>query len=152
MPSETQTPLSAKPALYKELLVGILVGALLGPVIGWFIGTFATFFAVTAMDTDNVRGMRTSGFVGGLIGIPLGFATGLAVSLPLRLLSSQVFPFFKNPWVSCVAGAVIGWFCGYVILRNWYPSSGSLIYVVIVCMVVGAATGSVAAMAKPKWL
>ena len=53
---------SDRPPLYKEFLVGILVGGLLGPLVGWFIGTFAAFFAVTAMDSDNVRSMRGSGF------------------------------------------------------------------------------------------
>jgi hypothetical protein len=108
--------------------------------------------SVAAMDTSNVRGMKTSAFVGGLIGIPLGFATGLATSLPLRVLSSQVVYFLKNPWLGGMAGTVMGWLCGYVILRNWYPSSGSLIYVVMLCMVVGAVVGSATVMAKPKWL
>ncbi len=149
---QSQPQQQPKPPLYKEFLVGILVGGLLGPVVGWFVGTFATFFAVTAMDTSNVRGMRTSGFVGGLIGIPIGLVTGLAVSVPLRLLSSQAFAFLKIPWFGSIAGATVGWLCGYLILRSWYPSSGSLIYMVIVCMVVGGVTGSVAVIAKPKWL
>ena len=141
-----------KPPLYKEFFVGLLVGGLFGPLIGWFSGTFATFVAVAAMDTSDVRSMRGSGFMGGLIGAPLGFATGLLVSLPLRILSSQIGAFLKNPIVGAAAGAVMGWFFGYLILRNYYPTVGSLIYVVIVCMVVGAATGSVAVVAKPKWL
>ena len=47
-----------------KILVGIRVGGMLGPLAGWFIGTFATFFAVVAMNTSNVRGMRSSGFMG----------------------------------------------------------------------------------------
>jgi hypothetical protein len=141
-----------KPPLYKEFLVGLLVGGLFGPVLGWFIGTFATFFAVTAMDTANVRSMRGSGFIGGLIGIPLGLATGVIVSLPLRLVSTRGLTFLKNPWLAALAGTLIGWVCGYLILTTWYSTFGSLIYVVIVCMVVGGLTGSVAVSAKPKWL
>ena len=141
-----------KPPIYKEFFVALLVGGLLGPLIGWFIGTFATFFAVTAMDTSNVRSMKGSAFVGGLIGVPLGIATGLFVSLPLRILSSQVGAFLKNPIIGAVAGAVIGCLFSYLIIRSWYPSVGSLIYVVMVCMVVGAATGSATVVAKPKWL
>ena len=58
-----------KPPVYKEFLVGLIVGGLFGPVMGWFIGTFASFFVVTAM-TSDVRGLRVSAFVGGLMGIP----------------------------------------------------------------------------------
>ena len=78
-----------KPPLFKEILVGLLVGGLFGPVIGWFIGTFAALFAVAAMDTENVRTIRGSGFIGGLIGIALGFATGPVSSLPMRLISTR---------------------------------------------------------------
>jgi len=137
--------------VYKEFLVGLIVGGLFGPIIGWFIGTFATFFAVTAM-TSDVRGLRTSAFIGGLMGIPLGLATGVIVSVPLRLMSTRVLALLKNPWVAAPVGAIIGWFCGYLILTVWYPTFGSLIYVVMVCMVVGGVTGSVAVIAKPKWL
>jgi hypothetical protein len=140
-----------KPPVYKEFLVGLIVGGLFGPLIGWFIGTFAMFFAVTAM-TSNVRGLRTSAFIGGLMGIPLGLATGLIVSLPLRLMSTRGLALLKNPWLAALVGAIIGWFCGYLILTAWYPTFGSLIYVVMVCMVVGGLTGSVAVSAKPKWL
>lgn len=143
--------MAEKPPLYKELLVGLMVGGLLGPLVGWFIGTFAAFFAVTAIDTANVRGMRGSGFLGGLLGIPLGFAIGLIVSLPLRLGTSQL-KILRSPWFGAAAGAVLGWACGYVILRSWYPSWGSLVYVVMHSMVVGAAVGCVTVMAKPKWL
>ena len=141
-----------KPPVYKEFLVGLMVGGLFGPVIGWFIGTFAAFFAVTAMDSSNVRGIRGSGFIGGLMGIPLGLVTGVIVSLPLRLMSTQGLVFLKNPWLAALAGAIFGWGCGYLILRTWYPTFGSLIYVVTVCMVVGGVTGSAAVSAKPKWL
>ena len=140
-----------KPPVYKEFLVGLIVGGLFGPVIGWFIGTFAMFFAVTAM-TSNVRGLRTSAFIGGLMGIPLGFAIGVIVSLPLRLMSTRGLALLKNPWLSALGGAIIGWFCGYLILTAWYPTFGSLIYVMMVCMIVGGVTGSVAVSAKPKWL
>lgn len=130
--------------------MGLIVGGLFGPVIGWFIGTFATFFAVTAM-TSDVRGLRGSAFIGGLIGIPLGLATGIIVSLPLRLISTRS-ALLKNPWLAALVGAIIGWFCSYLILTVWYPTFGSLIYVVMVCMVVGGVTGSVTVSAKPKWL
>jgi len=144
--------MSLKPPLYKEILVGLFVGGLFGPVIGWFIGTFATFFAVTAIDSDNVRTMRTSGFIGGLIGIPLGFVTGLISGLPLRLLSSRVLTLLRNPWLAAGVGMLIGWSFAFFILLRWYPTVGSLIYVVIVCMVVGGITGGVAVIAKPRWL
>ena len=140
-----------KPPVYKEFLVGLIVGGLIGPVIGWFMGTFATFFAVIAM-TSNVRGLKTPAFVGGLMGIPLGLATGLMVSLPLRLMSTRVLALLKNPWFAAFVGAIIGWFCGYLILTVWNPTFGSLIYVVMVCVVVGGVTGGVAVIAKPKWL
>jgi|KBSSwiStaDraftv2_1062776.scaffolds.fasta_scaffold145511_1 hypothetical protein len=99
-----------KPPLYKEFLVGLMVGGLFGPLVGWFIGTFAAFFAVAAMDTSNVRSMRSSTFIGGLIGIPLGFATGVLVSLPLRLMSTQGLTFLKNPWLAALLGAIMAGF------------------------------------------
>src|ERR1700730_4182456 len=71
MESNPEQRIPTNPALYKEVLVPILVGSMLDPIIGWFIGTFAIFFAAVAMDTSNIRGMRVSAFVGGLIGIPL---------------------------------------------------------------------------------
>ena len=141
-----------RPPLYKEFLAALLVGGLFGPVLGWFIGTFATFFALAAMDTANVRSMRGSGFIGGLIGIPLGLSTGVVVSVPLRLLSTRGLTFLKNPWLAGLMGTLIGWACGYLILRSWYSTFGSVIYVVIVCMVVGGLTGSIAVSAKPRWL
>ena len=141
-----------KPPLYKEFLVGLMVGGLFGPVIGWFIGTFATFFAVAAMDTSNIRSMKGSAFIGGLIGIPLGLTTGVLVSLPLRLMSTQGLTFLKNPWLAALLRAIMGWFCGYLILTTWSQTFGSLIYVVMVCMVVGGVTGSASVSARPKWL
>ena len=144
--------MSDKPPLYKEFLVGLMVGGLFGPVIGWFIGTFATFFAVTAMDTSNVRSMRGSAFIGGLIGIPLGLGTGVFVSLPMRLMSTRGLTFLKNSWLAALLGAIMGWLCGFLILRTWYLTFGSLIYVVMVCMVVGGVTGSASVSARPKWL
>ena len=86
------------------------------------------------------------------MGIPIGLATGVVVSLPLRLMSTRGLALLKNPWLAALVGATIGWFCGYLILTAWYPTFGSLIYVVTVCMVVGGVTGSVAVSAKPKWL
>jgi hypothetical protein len=143
---------SDRPPLYKEFLVGILVGGLLGPLVGWFIGTFAAFFAVTAMDSDNVRSMRGTGFFGGLLGIPWGLAVGLLVSLPMRLMATRGLTFLKNPWLAALIGAVIGWLCAYLTVSTWYSTFGSLIYVVIVSMVVGGITGSASVSAKPKWL
>lgn len=58
----------------------------------------------------------------------------------------------RNPWLAAFVGAVIGWFCSYLILTAWHPTFGSLIYVVMVCVVVGGVTGGVAVIAKPKWL
>ena len=62
------------------------------------MGTFATLFAtVVADDTVSVtRGMRVSAFLGGMLGIPLGAAIGLIVSLPIRLLSVRLFRFLKE--------------------------------------------------------
>lgn len=141
-----------KPPIYKEFFVGLMVGGLLGPLIGWFIGTFASLFAVAAMDDFNARSMRGSGFLGGLIGIPLGMVTGVLVGVPLRLISTQGLTLLKNPWIAALLGAIMGWVCGYQILTRWYPTLGSLIYVVMVCMIVGGVTGSASVSAKPKWL
>jgi hypothetical protein len=153
MQSDPQDPMPTSPPLYKEILVGIMVGGMLGPLIGWFIGTFATFFAVVAMDIDtsNMRGMKASAFMGGLIGIPFGLATGLLIGLPLRVSSRFVY-LLKDHWIGGAVGTLMGSLCGYVILRNWYPSSGSLIYVEALCMVVGAVVGTITVIAKPKWL
>src|ERR671924_250260 len=102
MDSLPSAPVSAKPTVHKEILVGLLVGGMLGPVVGWFIGTFATFFAVVAVDDsrNNTRVMRPSAFIGGLIGIPLGLVIGLVVSVPLRVLSARVLRFLRNPWLA----------------------------------------------------
>jgi len=144
--------MSDRPPLYKELLVGLLVGGLFGPLVGWFVGTFATFFALTAMDTNNVRGMRGSAFIGGLIGIPVGFVIGSIVSPVLRLISTQLFTILKNPALAAICGALLGWICSYLTVGLWYATLGSVVYVVIVSMMVGAAVGAVVVMAKPKWL
>jgi hypothetical protein len=132
-----------RPPLYKEFLVGVLVGGLLGPLVGWFTGTFATFFIVAAMDRSYVRGMRTSAFVGGLIGIPIGVITGLCVCVTIRVISTEV-SFLRNPWVGCCVGAILGALFGYLALAEWYFYSESAVYEVVVCTVVGAATGAVA--------
>jgi hypothetical protein len=103
------------------------------------------------MDTNNVPTMRGSGFIGGLIGIPLGLATGVVSSLPARLIATRGPVFLKNFWVAAGVGAMISWLVAYFILFNWYPTVGSLLYFVIVCTVVGAITAGVAVIAKPKW-
>lgn len=154
MESKADQQMSDRPPFYKEVLVALLVGGLLGPLVGWFIGTFATFFAVATVDTSRnaVRGMRSSAFVGGLIGIPLGLLFGLGVSLPLRLISSQAMPLLRNPWAAVLVGCVLGWFCGYLLLVSWSHSSGSLVYIGIHSIVVGGVVGGVTVIAKPKWL
>jgi len=73
MELDPQQQIPTRHPLYKEILVAILVGGMLVPIIGWFIGTFATYVAAAAIDTSNVRGMRTSAFGGGLIGIPSAY-------------------------------------------------------------------------------
>jgi len=151
---ELSNSLPKKHSLYKEILVALLVGGLFGPVVGWFVGTFATFFAiVVADDSRNVtRGMRTSAFVGGLIGIPLGALIGLVVSLPLRILSVRLFTFLKNPWFAAPLGAAIGWTCALLILVRWYSSAGAAVYVGSHSMAVGGVVAAVTVLAKPKWL
>ena len=139
-----------KPPFYKEVLVGLLVGSLLGPLMGWLIGTVATFVAISAM-TSGVRGMRGSAFIGGLIGIPVGFVIGLIVSPSLRIVSRKV-SFLMNPWFAGLAGTVLGWICAYATVQLWYSTFGSLLYVLMVCMFVGGTTGAVVVIAKPKWL
>ena len=154
MESKTEQQISNRPPFYKEVLVALLVGGLLGPLVGWFIGTFATFFAVATVDTSRnaVAGMRTSAFVGGLIGIPLGLLFGLAVSLPLRLMSARAMRLLRNPWAATLAGCLLGWCCGYLLLVSWSHSSGSVVYIVIHSTVVGGVVGGVTVIAKPKWL
>ena len=151
---ELSNSLTRKPPLSKEILVALLVGCFLGAIVGWFVGTFATFFAtLVAIDSANVtRGMRTSAFVGGLIGIPLGAVTGIVVSLPIRLLSVRFFRFLKNPWLAALLGAAIGWCFAILILERWYPSVGAAVYVVTHAMAVGAVVAAVTVLAKPKWL
>src|SRR4029079_3778521 len=144
--------MSDRPPLYKELLVGILVGGLLGPLIGWFIGALAAFFAVTAMDTNNVRVMRGSACIGGLLVIPVGFVIGLIVSPVLRLISTQLLSVLKNPALAAISGAFLGWLISYLTVDLLYATLGSVLYVVMVSMVVGATAGMVVVMAKPKWL
>lgn len=152
MQAAPQQPKSAKPPLYKEFLVGILVGGLLGPLVGWFTGTFATFFIVSAMDDrTNFRGMRASGFLGGLVGIPIGVVTGVCVCVPIRLISSQV-TLIRNPWVGGCVGAILGALFGYTALAYWYFSSEGVMFEVIVSAVVGGVTAGVTVIAKPKWL
>jgi hypothetical protein len=145
---------STKPPLYKEILVGLLVGGLFGPLVGWLAGMLATLFASVIADdsASGARGMRTSAFVGGLIGIPLGLITGLVVSLSLRVLSGRMLKFLQNPWFAAPFGAVIGWFCGLVILIYWSSSIGTVVYVGLHSMLVGGAVGLVTVIARPKWL
>ena len=151
---EATNPISAKPPLYKEILVALFVGGLFGPLVGWIAGMFATFFAtVVADDTINsTRGMRTTAFVGGLIGIPLGAITGLVVSLPVRIFSVRLLPFLRNPWVAAGVGAAIGWLCALVILAFWNSSAGTTVYVGLHSIAVGGIVASVSVLAKPKWL
>lgn len=153
MEPKVEPQISGRPPLYKEVLVALLVGGLLGPLVGWLIGTFAAFFAVAAIDPSASRGgMRLSAFVGGLAGIPLGLLFGLAVSLPLRLISSRALRLLRNPWVAGLAGCVLGWCCGYLLLVSWSHSLGSLVYIVIHSIFVGGIVGGVTVIAKPKWL
>jgi hypothetical protein len=134
--------------------VALLVGGLFGPLIGWLVGTFAAFITSVLIDDsgNNVRGMRISAFLGGLIGIPLGLVEGLAVSTSLRVLSTRVLKFLNNPWLAAPVGAVIGWFGGFLILIYWYSSYGTVIYVGIHSMAVGGVVGAVTVLARPKWL
>jgi hypothetical protein len=143
-----------RPPIYKEILVGLLVGSLFGPLIGWLAGMLATFFASVIVDDsgNNVRGMRTTAFVGALIGIPLGLIIGLVVSLPLRLLSTRVLNILKSPWAAAPLGAIIGWICGFVVLIFWHPSIGTIVYVGLHSMFVGGLVAIVTVLAKPKWL
>jgi len=141
---------STRPPLYKEILVALLVGGLFGPLIGWLGGMLASFFASAII--DETRGMRTTAFVGGLIGIPLGLLTGLTVSIPLRLLSARVLKILRNGWFAAPVGGVIGWCCGFVVLIYWHPSIGTVVYVGMHSMFVGGLVAVVTVLAKPKWL
>jgi hypothetical protein len=151
MSAVTPEALRLKPPLFKQALVGLLVGATFGPVIGWFIGTFVTFFTSAWLD-NGTRGMRTSAFVGGLIGIPFGFMTGVLVATPVRLVFSS-FPENEGMlWLAVTVGCLLGFGSAYLIHQFWNPSDISFVYLMIHSVVVGGVTGSVASMAKPKWL
>src|SRR6185369_82095 len=129
----------SRPSLRKELLVGLFIGGLFGPLLGWLGGMLATLFASVIVDDSgtNVRGLRTSALVGGLIGIPLGLLIGLVVSLPVRLLSTRVLKLLKHPWVAALLGAIIGWLGGFAVLTYWHPSVGAIVYVGLHSMFVG---------------
>jgi hypothetical protein len=140
----------SRPPLYKELVVALLVGGLFGPLIGWLAGMLATFFASAI--TDETRGMRTSAFIGGLIGIPLGALIGIVVCIPLRILSARLLPFLKNPWFAAPLGAAVGWCCGFVVLLYWNTALATIVYVGLHSMFVGGIVATVTVLAKPKWL
>lgn len=108
------------------------------------------FFASATI--DETRGMRTSAFFGGLIGIPLGALVGMVVSVPLRILSSRVFPFLKNIWLAAGLGAVIGWCCSLVVLLYWNTALPTIVYVALHAMFVGGMVAVITVLAKPKWL
>jgi hypothetical protein len=139
-----------KLSLHKELLVALLVGGLFGPLIGWLGGMLAMFFASALI--DETSGMRTSAFLGGLIGIPLGLLVGLVVGIPLRLLSARVFPFLKNVWLAAPLGAAIGSGCGFIFLLYWNTALVTIVYVGLHAMFVGGMVAVVSVLAKPKWL
>ena len=144
-------PLNLKPPVYKQALAGLIVGAMLGPLVGWFIGTFAILFTSVQM-TNSARGMRTSAFVGSLIGIPFGFITGVLVATPSRIVSSTFFHERPHPRLAATLGCFLGFGSGYLIHQFWNPSEVSFIYLAIHSVVVGGVTAAVAALAKPKWL
>jgi hypothetical protein len=143
-----------KPPIYKQVLVGLVVGGLMGPLIGWFIGTFATFVTSTLLDDSmrGMRGMRITAFVGGLIGIPLGFITGVLVATTVRLLFTVLLYGKAQPWLAVTLGCFLGLASGYLIHQFWNPSDVSIVYLTIHSVVVGGVGATVAAMAKPKWL
>jgi len=60
--------------------------------------------------------------------------------------------FLRNPWLAGLIGALMGWTYEYLMLRNWYPSFGTLIYAGIHSLVVGGIVGGITVIAKPKWL
>ena len=140
-----------RPPIYKQVLVGLMVGAMLGPLVGWSIGTFATFFTSALMDSGT-RGVRTSAFVGGLIGMPLGLIIGVMVATPIRIVSSILFGDKLQPWLTATLGALLGFASGYLIHQFWNPSDVAFVYLTILSVIVGAMTGTVASVAKPKWL
>jgi hypothetical protein len=143
-------PSVSKPPLHKELLVAMLVGGLFGPLMGWLGGMLAMFFASASI--DETRGMRTSAFVGGLMGIPLGALVGMVVCVPLRILSTRVLPWLKNIWLAAPLGAAIGWCCGFVVLLFWNTALATEVYVGLHAMFVGGMVAVITVLAKPKWL
>lgn len=128
-----------------------MVGAMLGPLVGWFIGTFATYFTSILM-TNDIRGMRISAFVGGLIGIPFGFITGVLVATPSRIVFSTFFYDKPKLGLAATLGCLLCFGSGCLIHQFWNPSEVSFIYLTIHSVVVGGVTAAVAALAKPKWL
>jgi len=151
MSAATPETLRLKIPLFKQVLVGLLVGATLGPLIGWFSGTFVTLFT-SAWLSDSTRGMRTTAFVGGLIGIPFGFVTGVLVATPVRLLFLS-FPENRiKLWLLATIGSLFGIGSSYLIHQFWNPSDISFVYLIVHGAAVGGVTGTVASLAKPKWL
>jgi hypothetical protein len=143
-----------KPSLFKQALVGVVVGATLGPVIGWFIGTFVTFFTSVWLDDSmrGIRGMKTTAFIGGLLGIPFGFMTGVLVAPPVRLAFLSLPENRVKRWVVGTVGCLLGFGSSYLIHQFWNPSEISFAYLIIHSVIVGGVTGAVASLAKPKWL
>jgi uncharacterized protein YacL len=150
LPLSMNSSASTKPRLHKEILVALLVGGVFGPLIGWLAGMLATFFASAVV--NETRGMRTSAFVGGLMGIPLGLLIGLVVSVPLRIASVRFFPPLKNAWFAAPLGGAIGWCCGFVVLLCWNSELATIVYVGLHSMFVGGMVAIVTILAKPKWL
>jgi hypothetical protein len=150
----TAAELLNKPPIYKQVLVGLLVGGLMGPLVGWFIGTFAAFFTSVLWDDSlpGLRGMRTTAFVGGLIGIPIGLITGVLIATLVRVLFASFRYDKARPWSSAALGGSLGFASGYLIHQFWHPSELSFVYLSIHSIVVGSVTATVAVMAKPKWL
>lgn len=140
-----------RPPIYKQVLVGLLVGGLMGPLVGWFIGTFATFLTSSLWDS-SMRGVRTTAFVGGLIGIPLGVITGVLVATVVRVLFAILRYDKPRPWLSAALGGLLGFESGYLIHQFWNPSVISFLYLTIHSVVVGGVTATVVGTAKPKWL
>jgi hypothetical protein len=141
---------ASRPSLHKEILVALLVGGLFGPLIGWLGGMLAMFFASATI--GETRGMRTSAFIGGLMGIPLGLLIGIVVCVPLRIASARLFPFLRNAWFAAPLGAAIGWCCGFVVLLFWNTTLATIVYVGLHSMFVGGMVAVVTVLAKPKWL
>ena len=151
MSAATPEPLSIKPPVYKQAMVGVMVGAMLGPLVGWFIGTFATFYTTALLD-NSIRGMRTSAFVGGLFGILFGFITGVLVATPVRMVTVRFPDSEVKRWFAVATGCLLGSGSAYLIHQFWNPSAISFWYLMVHSVVVGGVTATVAALAKPKWL